>query len=189
MNIYRFFHPDVEWAVTTLPDTALLIKQRPFFIPDFADSFVPDLCCAVRVIRLGRSIDEQFAHRYYDKSTLTLAAHFVARDLFVHLQEGGVPTDVAVGFDNALAVAERGDLMQAGRATLSMNGEVCCGAEIAPDMLSQVDVLLARTSRYYTFRQGDILLVPLACGNRPVQIGDRITLALDNSSVWAFNAK
>lgn len=193
MNIFRFFDtPDgAQPAVTTIPDTAMLIKQRPFFIPDFAeDACTVTLCAAVHITRLGRSIHEEFAHRYYNGEAVTVATHFVARGLYDRLRAAGLPVDIAVGFDDAVAVAGVGNLLAAKRAALTI-GEVTMEATIDSTALqSEIDQRVAWLSQYYMLRQGDVLLLPFTGQpDRPVHIGDHLSLGMDGAEIWAFNVK
>ena len=53
-------------AINLLPDTALLMRGRPFFVPDFAWPCTVQLHGVVRIARLGKNIAPRFAYRYYD---------------------------------------------------------------------------------------------------------------------------
>lgn len=178
-------------TVATLPDTALLIHKCPFFVPDFTAHCTLHTCLALRITRLGRSIHEQFAHRYYDAQATTLGAHFVAEDLLEVCRAKGLPYDRAIGFDNAVAVAEDGTVdadaewhctVQAGEAT----DEVTLRAA---DFFPLADKAVASISQAFTLRQGDLLLFPLDLAPREVNIDDRITLAVNGRTLTAFNVK
>ena len=114
MKIFRFLPNNIttgatlykDMGVATIPDTALLIQKRPFFIPDFTQQCVARLCVCARINRLGRSINERFAQRYYNANEMCLGVHFIAQDLLKELQCNNKPWDLAIGFDNAVAVAE-----------------------------------------------------------------------------------
>lgn len=101
MKIFRFFANNIngenalynDVSTALIPDTALLIQKRPFFIPDFTQQCMVQLCACIRINRLGRSIHQKFAHRYYND--LTIATHFVARDLLTQLQTEQKPLDKA----------------------------------------------------------------------------------------------
>jgi hypothetical protein len=47
------------------PDTALAKPTDDFFIPPVCGSITYTTCYVIKINRLGRSIKEQFAHRYY----------------------------------------------------------------------------------------------------------------------------
>ena len=196
MKIFRFFS-NIDLSSTlenmpfqVLPDTALLIQKRPFFIPDFTEDCKVQFCYAVRINRLGRSIHEKFAHRYYDASAITLGVHFVACDLLASLQASGKPWDVAVGFDNAVAVSEHKatDFLNADEATLQIQ-EVPLKSAVNRDLPRLIDQQIARISAYYTLKQGDILLFPVEVDAQQVEIDNHISLFLDSEEVLSFNVK
>ena len=58
------------------PDTALLQKNRPFFLPDFSSNIHHEVEIVLRINRLGKHIDAKFAHRYY--SEIGLGIDFTA---------------------------------------------------------------------------------------------------------------
>ena len=61
------------------PDSALVINNRPFFYPDFSNNVHHELELVIRIDRLGRSIEEKYASRYF--SEIALGLDFTARDL------------------------------------------------------------------------------------------------------------
>lgn len=190
-NIYKESSFEEQLPVVCLPDTALLVLKQPFFVPDFTQKCMAQLCLAVRINRLGRSIHRRFAHRYYAVGDCTLAAHFVARDLLERLQGQGLPWDRAVGFDNAVAVAEQcpHDMPVPAAASLRLNDT---SFEVALDwekLTHAIDAQVAQISEYYTLRQGDLLLLPLPIRECEVQIDDRLTLLVDQEELLAFNVK
>src|SRR5690554_3016790 len=68
-----------EPVVFSKPDSALLRNNDPFYLPDFAKEFHHEVELVVRIGRLGKNIEERFAHRYYEE--LALGVDFTARDL------------------------------------------------------------------------------------------------------------
>lgn len=61
------------------PDTALLRNNDPFYIPSFSQEVHYECELVVRINRVGKTIAERFAHRYYDE--VGLGIDFTARDL------------------------------------------------------------------------------------------------------------
>ncbi len=200
MKIFRFFSNNINdnqtfynnMGIATIPDTALLIRHRPFFLPDYCEeNCMTQLCLCARINRLGRSINARFAHRYYDVNELTLGVHFVARNLLNQLQQTGQPIDPSIGFDNTVAVAEE-------KATFNSDTLLC---EIkrneeshnTPMNLKQmqtvIDNEIARISQFYTLRQGDLLLIPLPIEELQVKIGDKLCLSLNEQVLLTFDVK
>ncbi len=210
MKIFRFFannnngetalYKDVSTAL--MPDSALLIQKRPFFIPDFTQQCMVQLCACIRINRLGRSIHPQFAHRYY--KDLTLAVHFVARDLLAQLQAQLKPWDKALGFDNAVAVAETtiptpSTMVDTETEAEDAETAINLSLHIADTQVNTVlnvqkvkavaDQLIADVSQFYTMRQGDLLLIPLQVAEQQVHIDDHLSICCEEQEVLAFNIK
>lgn len=199
MKIFRFFthnktthnalYNDID--VTTIPDTALLIQKRPFFIPDFTTNCMAQLCACIRINRLGRSINERFASRYYKKEDLTLGVHFIARDMLEQLQQENRPWELAIGFDNAVVVADKKCDTQVDDlcATLQLNDAVTTCPLNTKELFTVADQQLSRISEFYTMRQGDLLLIPLNVEEVKVNIDDNIKLLQNNTPLVSFNIK
>ena len=79
------------------PDTAILLKKQPFFIPDFSDDVHHEVEVLVKIKKVGKHIDKKFAHKYYDD--IGLGIDFTARDLQAQLKAKGLPWEKAKAFD------------------------------------------------------------------------------------------
>ena len=47
------------------PDTAIQPKGHPFFIPDFSSDIHYEVELVIKINRIGKHIEEKFAHKYY----------------------------------------------------------------------------------------------------------------------------
>ena len=59
------------------PDTA--ISPRTHCIPDFSNNVQYEVELVIRINRLGKHIEEKFAHKYYEQ--IGLGIDFTARDI------------------------------------------------------------------------------------------------------------
>ena len=84
------------------PDTAILVKKQPFFIPDFSSDVHHEVEILVKINRVGKYIDKKFAHKYY--SEIGLGIDFTARDLQNKLKEKGLPWEKAKAFDGSAVI-------------------------------------------------------------------------------------
>lgn len=186
----KIFRLSPTGAPACVPDTALLIKQRPFFVPDFTERCEAAVCVALRIERLGRSIAGEFAQRYYNPEALTLAVTFTAADLAERLRSEGQPCDTAWGFDNAVAYAEGTPAVTPGieiKASLDAHEQ---RLTVPDSILATLDAQLSHVSYYYTLRQGDLLLYPLS--DSPLgeaQIGQTLTLTIGGETAYRFHIK
>jgi len=71
------------------PDTALLRNNDPFYIPEWSDNLHHEVELIVRINRIGKNIEQKFAHRYYDE--IGLGIDFTARDVQDVLKSKGLP--------------------------------------------------------------------------------------------------
>ena len=67
------------------PDTTILQKNQPFFIPHFTDDIHYEVEVLVKIEKLGKHIEPQFAHKYY--SQIGLGIDFTARTVQKELKE------------------------------------------------------------------------------------------------------
>ena len=89
----------IDPVVFLKPDTAILLKKQPFFIPDFSDDVHHEVEVLVKINKVGKHIDKKFAHKYYDE--IGLGIDFTARDLQAQLKAKGLPWEKAKAFDGA----------------------------------------------------------------------------------------
>ncbi len=177
--------------VLTKSDTTLLLAGKPFFVPDYAEPCALHAELAVRICRLGRHISERFAHRYCDAATLGIS--FVATDLLSKLRAEGLPWDTAVGFDGATAlgdmVAMTPDEMQNARLSLTLDGGQTSHEADCRNMAFGISRIIAHVSRFYTLRQGDIILCGSPIGALPAEIDTHVEGCINGKMVLEFNIK
>ena len=178
-------------VVFTKADSALLTDGRPFFIPDFTQRCDHECELVVRISRLGRSISQRFAHRYYD--AVTVGVDFTARDLQQELRKKGLPWDLCKGFDGSavvgrfLPLAELGDVQDL-HFSLSRNGQTVQEGHTA-EMLRTVDELVSYISQFFTLKTGDLIFTGTPAGVGPVAIDDHIDGYLEGQHLLSFNVK
>ena len=61
------------------PETALLIRNRPFFYPDFSKDIHYETELVIKISKNGKHIQEKFASSYYNE--IALGVDFTARDI------------------------------------------------------------------------------------------------------------
>ena len=69
------------------PDSAVLPKKMPFFIPPFSDNVHFEVEVVVKINKVGKYIDQKFAHKYYEE--IGLGIDFTARDVQEQCKEKG----------------------------------------------------------------------------------------------------
>ncbi len=180
-----------EPVVFMKPESALLRNNNPFFVPEWAQQFDYETEIIVRIDRLGRGIQPQFAHRYY--SEIGLGIDFTARDLQRKLMAAGQPWETAKAFDGSAAVSSfiSKDLfanVQNIDFHLDVNGE-CRQRGNTRDMLFTIDEIISYVSKFFMLKQGDVIFTGTPAGVGPVKINDRLQGYIEDRLMLDFEVK
>lgn len=180
-----------EPVIFTKADSSLLKDGKPFFLPEEMGRVDYETELVVRICKLGKSIPQRFAHRYYD--AVTVGIDFTARELQQRLRAEGKPWDLCKGFDGAAVIGQWVDIakfrdIQAIHFHLDVNGNTVQQG-CSSDMLFKVDEIIAYISRYFTLKTGDLLYTGTPVGVGPVHINDHLTGWIDDRKVLEFNVK
>tara|TARA_B110000046_G_scaffold104437_1_gene111875 strand:- start:159 stop:767 length:609 start_codon:yes stop_codon:yes gene_type:complete len=179
-----------EPVIFLKPDTAILPKKNPFFIPDFSDDLHHELELVVRINRVGKSIEERFAHRYYNQ--VTVGIDFTARDIQRDCKEKGLPWEKAKAFDGSAPIGEWLELqsldIQNLNIELKKNGETVQLGN-TKDMLFTVDKLIEEISKYFTLKIGDLLFTGTPAGVGAISKNDELEAFLEDRSLLKLRIK
>ena len=181
-------------AVPTIfckPDSALLKENKDFYIPDFSNQVDYELEVVVRINKLGKSVAEKFAPRYYTQ--VALGIDFTARDMQNEARQTGAPWDLCKGFDGSAVVSEFRDLENIGAINnlnfrLEINGETVQFANTG-EMIFSVDKIINYVSQFYTLKIGDLIYTGTPDGVGPVKRGDRLKGYLQDELLLDFEIK
>ena len=178
-------------VIFTKADSSLLKDRKPFFIPDELGTIEYEAEIVVRVCRLGKSISERFASRYYD--AVTVGIDFTARDLLRKLSQQGLPWDMSKSFDGAAALGEWISKdkfldIQRLRFHLDVNGETKQEG-CTSDMIYKVDEIISYVSRFFTLKTGDLIYTGCPVSGTPVHINDRLEGYIEERKVLDLHCK
>ena len=191
-ELHNSLYIQEEPVIFTKADSALLTRGRPFFIPDFTQRCDYETELVVRICRLGRSIPQRFAHRYYD--AVTVGIDFTARDVQERLRAKGLPWEICKGFDGSAAIGSfvakesLGKDIQDLSFHLDINGTTVQSGHSA-DMIHTVDEIVSYVSRFFTLKTGDLIFTGTPAGVGPVHIDDHLEGWLEEDKVLEFNVK
>ena len=180
-----------EPVIFTKADSALVKDGRPFFVPDYTQQCEYETELVVRICRLGRSIAQRWAHRYYDQ--VTVGIDFTARDLQRKLRAEGLPWELSKGFDGSAVIGEMQPMatlpdIQDLHFRLDKNGETVQQGHTA-DMLFRVDEIVSFISRFFTLKMGDLIYTGTPAGVGPVHEGDHLEGFLEGKKVLDCNVR
>ena len=178
-------------VIFTKADSSLLKDRKPFFIPDELGTMEYEAEVVVRVCRLGKSISERFAPRYYD--AVTVGIDFTARDLLKKLSQQGLPWDMSKSFDGAAVIGEWVPKdkfldVQRLRFHLDVNGETKQEG-CTSDMIYKVDEIISYVSRFFTLKTGDLIYTGCPVSGTPVHINDRLEGYIEERKVLDLHCK
>ncbi len=182
--------PD-EPVIFTKPDTAILRNNDAFYYPDYTSDIHHEVEIIVQICKRGKSIQEKFAHKYYDQ--IGLGIDFTARDLQTKAKEKGLPWTVAKGFHGSAPISkfmskDSFPNLDDVNFRLERNNKIVQQGNTSL-MLYSTDQIIAHLSKYFTLKKGDIIFTGTPAGVGPVSIGDRLIGYIEDLKMFDFEVK
>ena len=180
-----------EPVVFLKPDTAILLKNQPFFIPDFSNDVHHEVEILVKITRVGKYIDKKFVHKYYDE--IGLGIDFTARDLQEQLKAKGLPWEKAKAFDGAAVIGNwfpKSNFKNIDDINFSLhknNVEVQKGN--TSHMMWKIDEIIEYVSKYFTLKIGDIIFTGTPAGVSRVEPNDQLRGFIENQEALTLTIK
>ena len=173
------------------PDTSILLKKQPFFIPEFSNEVHHEVEILVKINRIGKHIDRKFAHKYYGE--IGLGIDFTARDLQSKLKEKGLPWEKAKAFDGAAVVGKflaKSDFKDVDNINfrLEKNDKVQQKGNTSL-MLWKIDTLIEYISKYFTLKIGDIIFTGTPSGVTKVNPNDILKGFIEEKEIFSIKVK
>ena len=173
------------------PDTAILLKKQPFFIPDFSDEVHHEVEILVKIKKVGKHIDKKFAHKYYDE--IGLGIDFTARDLQNKLKDKGLPWEKCKAFDGSAVIGDWLPKSQFNNVddisfTLLKNDEIVQQGNTSL-MLWKIDEIIEYVSKYFTLKIGDIIFTGTPAGVGKVFANDKLKGLIENTEMFSITVK
>jgi 2-keto-4-pentenoate hydratase/2-oxohepta-3-ene-1,7-dioic acid hydratase in catechol pathway len=180
-----------EPVVFLKPDSAILLKQHPFVIPEFSEDIHHEVELLVKINKVGKYIEPKFAHNYYDE--IGLGIDFTARDLQAKLKEKGLPWEKAKAFDGSAVI---GDFLSKNsfNSLESINFELVSNGKVvqkgnSSHMLWKIDELISHVSQYFTLKIGDIIFTGTPEGVAAVKPNDILEGFIENKRLFKIQVK
>jgi 2-keto-4-pentenoate hydratase/2-oxohepta-3-ene-1,7-dioic acid hydratase in catechol pathway len=181
--------PD-EPVIFTMPETALLHKNRPFYYPSFSSDIHFEVEIVLKICKVGKNIEEKFAHTYYDE--IAVGIDFTARDLQQKAKEKGLPWAIAKGFNDAAPLSpfvSKADYdLEKLNFSLTQNGEVKQTGNTSL-MLFSFDYIISYLSKFFILKKGDLIFTGTPKGVGPVKIGDHLEAFLGDQKMLHVDIK
>ncbi|ABQ07985.1 fumarylacetoacetate hydrolase family protein [Flavobacterium johnsoniae] len=182
--------PD-EPVVFMKPDSAVLLKQHPFVIPEFSEEVHHELEIIVKINKVGKYIEPKFANKYYDD--ISVGIDFTARDLQDKLKAKGLPWEKAKAFDGSAVIGDflpKSDFVSLENLTfeLKKNSEIVQKGNTSL-MLWKIDELISYVSQFFTLKIGDIIFTGTPAGVGPVKPNDVLEGFLEDKKLFRIQVK
>ena len=158
------------------PDSALLIRNRPFFYPEFSSNIHYEAELVLKICKVGKNIQKQFAHSYFEE--IGIGLDMTARDLQDAAKQKGLPWALAKGFDYSAPIGKFFPKthfrdMKNISFHLNLNGNTVQKGNSGL-MIHDFADIISYISGFMTIRTGDYIFTGTPAGVGPVKIGDKL---------------
>lgn len=173
------------------PATALLTENKDFYYPNFTKDLHYECELVLRICKNGKAVQEKFASNYYD--AITVGIDFTARDLQEQQKAKGLPWEIAKAFDHSAVlgtwlskdqVAQQESIL----FSLQRNNELVQQGD-TNDLLFSFDKVISYISQFFTLQMGDLIFTGTPSGVGPVAIGDQLSGAIGEQTLFSFAIK
>ncbi len=173
------------------PDTALLIRNRPFYYPSFSKNIHYEAELVLKICKVGKNIQKKFAHTYYDE--IGIGLDMTARDLQDAAKDKGLPWALAKGFDQSAPVSRfisKSEFKDVKNISfhLDLNGTTVQQGNSGL-MIHDFDDIIAAISNYMTLRTGDYIFTGTPAGVGPVKVGDKLEAWIEDKNLLSCMIK
>jgi len=180
-----------EPVVFMKPDSSILKKNKPFFLPDFSSEIHYEVEVVVKISKLGKSISPKFAPRYYDE--ITVGIDITARDLQTRLSKSMLPWEISKGFDGAAPLGKFIPVSSAGDPgnldfRLEINDKIVQQSNTS-DMIFSINEILSYVSGFFTLKTGDIIFTGTPSGVGPLRRNDHLVAYINDLPLLDFMIK
>lgn len=173
------------------PETSMILRNRPFFLPDFSNDIHYEVELLVKINKVGKFIQKRFAHTYYDE--IGLGIDFTARDIQQEAMAKGLPWELSKAFDGSAIIGNflpksQFPNLQNINFHLQKNEQIVQKGNSA-DMLFDIDDIIAYVSQFITLKIGDIIFTGTPVGVGRVDINDRLQGFIEEQKMFDFRVK
>ncbi len=180
-----------EPVVFMKPDSSILRKNKPFFLPDFSSEIHYEVEVVVKISKLGKSISPKFAPRYYDE--ITAGIDITARDLQTRLSKSMLPWEISKGFDGAAPLGRFIPVSSAGDPEkldfrLEINDKIVQQSNTS-DMIFSINEIVSYVSGFFTLKTGDLIFTGTPSGVGPLRKNDHLVAYIKDLPLLDFMIK
>jgi len=173
------------------PESAIVLKNQPFFYPEFSKDIHYETEIVLKVCKVGKHIQPEFAHTYFDE--IGIGFDMTARDLQNECKSKGLPWEMAKAFDQSAPLG----LFKPKSAyknindiafSLKVNNEIRQQGN-TKDLIFSFDHLISYVSQFMTLKIGDLIFTGTPEGVGSVHIGDHLEAFIEGEKCLDLNVK
>ena len=177
-----------EPVVFLKPDSSVLKKNKPFFLPGFSSMIQYEAEIVLKINKLGKSIPAKFADRYYDE--LTVGIDITARDIQNRNSAAGLPWELSKCFDGAAplgtfipvsSLPDRDNIS----FRLEINGKTVQQGNTS-DMIFSFNQIIEYVSGFFTLKTGDLIFTGTPSGVGPLRRNDNLVAYIGDEPLLDF---
>ena len=173
------------------PDTSIIKKNTPFFIPSFSNYIDHEVELIVKINRIGKHIQKEYSHKYYQE--ISLGIDFTARKLQNELKKDSLPWEKSKAFDGSALIGKW--ISKDSFSNLkSINFELfknkkSIQKENTSRMIWDIDSIISYCSTYFTLKIGDIIFTGTPKGVSIVNKDDLLEGFIEGKEVFSIYIK
>lgn len=180
-----------EPVVFMKPDSALIKKNKPFFLPAFSKELHYETEIVIRISKLGKSISEKYAYRYFDD--FTIGIDITARDIQSRHKSLGLPWEIAKGFDGSAPVGKFVPIKSVKDINninfrLDINNKVVQRGN-TKNMIFSISRIISYVSQFFTLKTGDLIFTGTPSGIGLLRKNDNLVAYLEEEPLLDFMIK
>ncbi len=173
------------------PESALIHKNQPFFYPEFSKDIHFETEIVLRICKVGKHIQPEFADTYFDK--IGIGFDLTARDLQNECKSKGLPWEIAKGFDQSAPLS----LLKPKTTfkninnlnfSLKVNDEIRQKGN-TKDLIFSYEKLISYVSQFMTLKIGDLIFTGTPAGVGPLKIGDHLEAFIEDEKYLDLKVK
>ena len=173
------------------PDSSILPKRNPFYIPNFSNNIHYEVELVVKICKLGKNIGLKFAPDYYKE--IGLGIDFTARDIQDKCKAKGHPWEIAKSFDQSAVISNqfinKQDLsLNELNFSLIKNDEIVQKGTTS-HMIFSIDQIICYVSKFMTLKIGDLIFTGTPKGVGKVNIGDTLIGKIEDKEMFKTKIK
>lgn len=188
----EFDNPVPEKPIFFLkPQSSLLLRNRPFFYPDYSNDIQYETELVIKIDKLGKNIQEKFANTYYNE--IGIGIDFTARDLQRECKAKGLPWEISKAFDYSAPVSSfipKSDFEDIDNINfhLNINSKLVQKGN-SRDMIFSFDKIISYVSEFLTLKTGDLIFTGTPAGVGSVKINDLLDVFIEDRKMLSFRIK